>query len=65
MAFITDEHCHVCGKTTPHNHRACSECNMRKEKERIHDWHSQPLDAKLDDLRKRVEKLEDGPIRFA
>jgi len=65
MAQISNEHCHVCDKTTPHVNRRCSPCYMRLEKERIDTWNNQELDVKLDELRQRIEKLECGPIRYA
>ena len=64
MAYVVDEECPVCEILTRHVNRKCVICDERKERERIVQWNSQPADIKMEDLRKRIEKLEQGPARY-
>lgn len=64
MAFCRIEHCDICGADTQHTNGRCDTCMETSEKERIWDWNAQPIEQKLDDIRKRIEKLERGPTRF-
>jgi predicted ATP-dependent serine protease len=61
MARVTSNHCRVCENKTTHINGKCSSCFERKERERIASWNSLTTEEKLQDLRKRVEKLERGP----
>jgi hypothetical protein len=62
MAFVRDEHCDVCNKKTTHSNNRCVECIAREAEERKAAWHKLSLDDKLEDLRKRIEKLEGFPL---
>lgn len=64
MAFINDSYCCRCERVTSHINGGCSICNERNERERIGKWNALTIDEKLSDLRKRVESLEQGPMRF-
>lgn len=64
MAFISVNYCAACEKEISHTNGACSICRERGERERIAAWNALTTEEKLQDLRKRVEKLEHGPIRF-
>jgi len=61
MAHISKEYCNICKKETQHTNDKCSK---RRYRERTATWNTLTIDEKLKDLRKRVEKLEKGPIRF-
>ena len=64
MAFTHSEFCYVCEKITNHTNHKCNECFKREEQERILKWNALPIEDKLNDIRRRVEKLERGPILF-
>ena len=65
MAFVRDEYCPECEKTTMHTDRKCNACYAAKEKARIAEWNQMDVDKRLSDLRRRVEELERGPVRFS
>ena len=65
MAFLRNMYCHICEKETSHNHMKCISCEERKYREKIAKWNALTNDEKLSDLRKRIEKLEAGPTRYA
>jgi predicted amidophosphoribosyltransferase len=58
MAFIRDEFCYKCNKTSSHVNGRCSDCFEKSEKERIKQWESQTLEEKLTNIRERLETLE-------
>ena len=60
MAIRRDEHCDICKKETTHSNGRCAECIIREAEERKAAWHKLSLDDKLEDLRKRIENLEDA-----
>jgi hypothetical protein len=64
MAFMTVKYCADCKKETQHCNGICLVCHERFELERITVWNSLTTDEKLNDIRKRVEKLERGPILY-
>jgi len=64
MAFIQSKYCEHCEKETQHCNGVCEVCAERFERERIAIWNALTIDEKLCDLRKRIEKLERGPIHF-
>ena len=64
MAYVEFKICHICGKKTNYMNGNCSICEDRKTKDKIAKWNAQATVTKLNDLRKRVENLERGPIRF-
>jgi hypothetical protein len=64
MAFVRDEYCLVCKKETRHTNGGCDICLEKAERKRIHEWESKSTKAKLSDLRRRIEKLEQGPMRY-
>ena len=64
MAFVCDEFCAVCKKVTQHCNSKCGVCFEREERMRIAAWNAQTDGEKLQDLRRRVEALERGPVRF-
>ena len=65
LAFITMDHCDRCGRTTPHNHFKCEVCAQEDDKIRVENWNRQRTFDKIDALKKRVEKLERGPVLCA
>jgi hypothetical protein len=64
MAFINDSYCPRCKKMTSHLNGECSICSDKEERKRIAKWNALTTNKKLSNLRKRVESLERGPIRF-
>jgi len=64
MAFIRYEYCSVCEKETEHINLNCSSCQERERRLFIGQWNALNVDEKIQDLRKRIEKLERGPMRF-
>lgn len=64
MAFVEHKECRVCQQVTRHCNGKCSDCESRKRREELNKWQSMSYDERLDDLRKRVESLEAGPLRF-
>lgn len=57
MSFSFD-YCFRCLIRTRHIDEVCQYCLGDHNKERISKWHEQDLHTKLDDLRKRIERLE-------
>lgn len=64
MAFINEAMCYECKKVTTHTNNYCNICTEKNEKERIRIWNAQSTKHKLDDLRRRIEKLEKGPALY-
>jgi hypothetical protein len=62
--LVHESYCLVCKKETRHCDNECSVCEAKAEKKRISKWKAMSTDKKLDDLRKRVEDLEQGPTRY-
>lgn len=64
MAFIRQEDCHVCETMTAHTNGRCNICRAKEENARVELWNSLPVNDRLTDIRKRIEKLERGPVRY-
>lgn len=64
MAYVVQQRCDVCEKTTTWINHKCSVCRAREERERIAVWNSKTVDEKLQNLRQRIEQLEAGPITY-
>ena len=64
MAFVRDEYCGKCEKVTTHTNSKCNNCEAREYREETAKWNAQTTDEKLQDLRRRVEKLEYGPAQY-
>jgi hypothetical protein len=64
MAFLDFNYCFKCEKETQHINGNCLFCCERLDRERIAKWNAQTIDEKLSNLRKRIEELERGPMRF-
>ena len=64
MAFCRTEYCRRCDKEVMHTNGNCNECREEEWTEKIRAWESQSTNAKLTDLRERIEKLERGPGRY-
>lgn len=62
--LVHDDYCLKCKKVTQHHDMDCSVCAAKEEKARVRKWRAMSIDKKLDDLRKRVEGLEQGPMRY-
>lgn len=64
MALVQQKHCVTCGSSTYHVNGACSACSARAEAIRAIAWDVLPIEAKLADLRRRIEALERKPITY-
>ena len=64
MAYVVEKYCDYCERTTVHMNHQCNVCHARLERERIAVWNSLTSEEKLQDLRKRIEALERGPITY-
>ena len=66
MAYIVNGYCLRCERDTQHTNSKCDICAERENRERIAVWNSLITDEKLQDLRRRIERLEnrryDEPI---
>lgn len=64
MALVRNQWCDGCESTTQHINNRCTVCRTIEEKARLALWNSKPVNDRLNDLRKRIEKLEQGPPVF-
>lgn len=64
MAFIRDEHCHTCGKTTMFINGKCVVCREREEKMALAEWKAKSIDEKLFDLHVRLLAQESKPTNY-
>lgn len=64
MAFVETKDCPVCETPTTHTNGMCNDCVARKHREKLHAWKIMSYDDRLEDLRKRVESLEQGEPRY-
>ena len=64
MALVQQEYCPKCEKETQHVNRVCVYCGDRERRKKIASWNALTVNEKLQDLRRRVEKLEAGPLRY-
>ena len=59
MAYITFGYCKKCEAQTQYVNGYCCACLQREEREKIAAWNALTVEEKLQDLRRRVDKLED------
>jgi ribosomal protein L37E len=64
MALVRDEYCRKCEQITTHTNTKCNVCAEREYRERTAEWNAKTTDEKIQDLRKRMERLEQGPPRY-
>jgi hypothetical protein len=64
MVMARYEYCRVCEKETMHHNAYCTICDAREYRNKIAAWDALPLEDKLNDLRRRVEALEQNPVRY-
>lgn len=62
--YLNTEFCPLCKKDTAHYNGKCGICSEKREKERVRMWEAQDIETKITNLRQRIEKLEQGPMRF-
>lgn len=58
MAIVNDLECSICKTITRHVNYKCCSCFQREEKERQDCWNCLPIEIKIDELKKRIEKIE-------
>jgi len=63
--FSHTSYCPTCKKDTLHENIECVECCKKEKEEKEFAWEMLSNSDKLTDLRKRIEKLERGPTRYA
>lgn len=64
MAFVRDQLCIRCGQTTTHINGQCAVCSKIDRENEIRNWESMSIERKLTDIRNRLEKLEQGQIKY-
>jgi len=58
MAYVHDEYCLICKKITMHVNTDCTMCMKKEKQKRDEYWQRLSVEAKLNLLMKRIEKLE-------
>lgn len=58
--YIDEQECRKCKKITIHHNDVCANCAGIAKQERIDKWNAMTIDEKLNDLKERVEKLENN-----
>jgi hypothetical protein len=64
MAFIENKYCSKCERYETFCNGVCNRCREREYIQRAASWNVLTVDEKLQDLRKRIEKLEQGEPRY-
>jgi len=64
MAYIRDEYCRTCEKTTQHTNGKCDVCCKREHREEMAAWQAKTTDEKLLDLHKRLLRRENHTGHF-
>lgn len=64
MAFIENKYCPRCERCEVFCNGKCNFCKNREYIQETAAWNALSADEKLQDLRKRIEKLEQGPLRY-
>lgn len=65
MAYITTQYCHYCRCNQLHMNGSCNTCRDRIFRENEAIWKVKTDSEKIDELRKRIEKLENNNIRYS
>lgn len=60
--YTEQQHCHTCKQVTWHSNGACDVCYNLAEHNRILQWNAMSVEARLNDLREKIEKM--GPNRL-
>lgn len=60
MVLLDHRYCLKCGIVTPHGNGKCGSCTIRQYDESLRVWRTLDVEARLEDLRQRVESLEKG-----
>ena len=60
MVQIVDRFCESCGHVTSHHDGRCTVCVDSRRRAEVAAWNELTVDQRLNDLRKRMEKLEGG-----
>lgn len=64
MAYVNHQYCKTCERETHHINGLCTPCSERKRRKEIAAWNALTTEEKLQDLRRRVEILEQPEPRF-
>ena len=59
---VTDQYCEQCGKIMPFENESCSVCLDSRKRAAIVAWNELTVAQRLNNLRERIEKLEQGPV---
>jgi len=65
MAHLHLSWCGFCRRKTDHMNFECLPCVDRIQRERRAIWNSKTNEEKIEELLKRIEKLESEPQRYA
>lgn len=64
MALITHTVCPTCRVPRTFVNGKCPHCEAKREKKRVAAWNKKSTKWKLDDLRKRIERIEAGSATY-
>jgi len=62
MALATSKYCPKCGDETVHINMLCARCEDRFMREEQARWEALSTEEKIQDLIRRIEKLERGRL---
>lgn len=64
MALVQDHYCATCKETTQHINNECVVCMGEEKRLKELAWSKKTADEKIEDLRKRIEALEQKPAKY-
>lgn len=62
MSYIF--YCRECKKNTPHNYGVCYVCNLKIKENNLTVWNKLSTEEKLQDINRRLNKLECGLVKY-
>lgn len=62
--YLNIQHCFVCHEGTEHINNKCSICDKKEYQNHIDTWNALSLDEKLNNIRERLEQLEEKRSYF-
>ena len=64
MAVVENKYCPKCEKVEYFCNGTCNSCRSDKYIQETAAWNALSVDQRLQDLRRRIEKLEQGPPTY-
>jgi hypothetical protein len=65
MAYISNQWCEKCRSDKEHINNKCVTCAVVEVKEKRTIWNSKTDSEKIEELLRRIEKLENANIKYA